>query len=108
MRNINLDRNLYLAVQFMELGVPLVLSLNIMDEVRKGGRTIDTPKLSDLLGVPVVETVARKGEGKAALLAAAVELSETRQAKWQPIQISYGPDVDPVVERMTDQRILIL
>jgi ferrous iron transport protein B len=98
----NLDRNLYLAVQFMELGVPLVLSLNMMDEVRKGGRTIDTPKLSDLLGVPVVETVARKGEGKAALLAAAVELSETRQAKWQPIQISYGPDVDPVVERMTD------
>ncbi|MCW7753555.1 ferrous iron transport protein B [Desulfobotulus sp. H1] len=98
----NLDRNLYLAVQFLELGVPLVLALNMMDEVQKQGRRINTPQLSHLLGVPVVETVARRGEGKEALLDAAVQLAGKRKGNWQPLEISYGPDVDPVLKKMTE------
>ncbi len=60
----SLERNLYLCVQFMEMGIPVVLALNMMDEVRKQGKIIDSEKLSQVLKAPVVETVARSGEGK--------------------------------------------
>ena len=59
----NLERNLYLAVQLLELGANLVLDLNMMDLAKKRGLMINTQRLSDLLGVPVVETVANRGEG---------------------------------------------
>ncbi|MFW6236554.1 MAG: FeoB small GTPase domain-containing protein, partial [Desulfovibrionales bacterium] len=62
-----LERNLYLAVQFMELGIPMVLALNMVDEAKRKGMDIDTGLLSRKLGVPVVETVARSGVGKEAL-----------------------------------------
>jgi len=97
----SLERNLYLAVQFMELGIPLVLALNMMDEVRKEGRIIDSEKLSQLLGIPVVETVARHGEGKDKLIQEAVNYSMQRAGVWSPLNISYGPDLDPVLMEMT-------
>ncbi|MFP4258839.1 MAG: ferrous iron transport protein B [Desulfovermiculus sp.] len=97
----NLERNLYLTVQFMELGIPVLVVLNMMDEVAKRGITIKTDKLSTLLGNPVVETVARTGKGKEHLLDEAVRLAAARQdCKWQPLSISYGPDLDPVLEDM--------
>jgi ferrous iron transport protein B len=97
----NLERNLYLTVQFMELGIPVLVVLNMMDEVAKRGITIKTDKLSTLLGNPVVETVARTGKGKEHLLDEAVRLAAARQDHtWQPLSISYGPDLDPVLEDM--------
>ncbi len=96
-----LERSLYLAVQFMELGVPLVLALNMMDEVRKSGRTINTALLAKRLGVPVVETVARAGQGKTELLreAAALATSSKRAA---PLVLSYGQDVDDAILKMVN------
>jgi ferrous iron transport protein B len=64
----NLERNLYLAVQFMEMGVPLCIALNMVDVAEKRGVQVDPEKLSGLLGVPVVPTVARSGKGKEALM----------------------------------------
>jgi len=93
----SLDRNLYLGVQFMELGIPLVLALNMMDEVRKSGKGIDTRKLSRLLDMPVVETVARAGVGKTRLLEEAVTYAQVREGSWKPLTISYGPDLDPAL-----------
>lgn len=96
-----LERNLYLAVQIMEMGAPVAIGLNMMDEARKQGLRIDAARLSELLGVPVVETVARTGEGLQELLRQAVELGETRSATpWTPLAISYGADLDPVIRRM--------
>ncbi|MEZ4525432.1 MAG: ferrous iron transport protein B [Desulfobacterales bacterium] len=97
----SLDRNLYLAVQFMELGIPLVLALNMMDEVRRSGKRIDTKKLSQLLHIPVVETVARIGEGKQEMIQEAVRFAKERKGQWKPLEISYGPDLDPVLLDMT-------
>lgn len=68
----NLERNLYLAVQVLELGLPSLLVLNMMDSVRARGETIDRQQLSDALNVPVLEAVARRGEGIDALLDAIV------------------------------------
>ncbi len=59
----NLERNLYLTTQVLEMGIPVVVALNMMDIVRKGGDKIDTRKLSEALGCPVVEISALKGEG---------------------------------------------
>lgn len=93
----SLDRNLYLGVQFMELGIPLVLALNMMDEVRRSGKGIDTLKLSRLLDMPVVETVARAGVGKTRLLEEAIAYAKERGGAWKPLTISYGPDLDPAL-----------
>ncbi|MCL2122974.1 MAG: ferrous iron transport protein B [Desulfovibrionaceae bacterium] len=96
-----LERNLYLAVQILELGVPLVLGLNMMDEARKKGLRVDAARLAELLGVPVHETVARTDTGVDDLMYAAIDRAlERRGQAWIPLRISYGPDLDPVLEEM--------
>ncbi len=95
-----LERNLYLAVQFLELGLPVVLALNMMDEVRKSGKEIDTALLSRLTGCPAVETVARAGKGSKELLEACRALDDERKGQWEPLRLSYGPDLDPVLDEM--------
>jgi ferrous iron transport protein B len=74
----------------------------MMDEVRKSGKKIDTARLSQLLGTPVVETVARSGEGKHQLIESALERIHGDDSRWKPLEISYGPDIDPVLQEMTD------
>jgi ferrous iron transport protein B len=65
----NIERNLYLTLQLMELGKPMVIALNMMDEVRASGNSIDVEKLSEHLGVPVVPIAASKNEGVSDLIA---------------------------------------
>ncbi|MBW2501575.1 MAG: ferrous iron transport protein B, partial [Deltaproteobacteria bacterium] len=95
----NLERNLYLTLQFMEMGVPVVLALNMIDVAKKRGITINTEKLSHLLGVPVVTTVARRGEGKEELLAIVGQTLDRHIAP-QKLNISYGHDIDEALKEM--------
>jgi len=97
----SLERNLYLAVQLLELGIPVVLGLNMMDEAHKMGMKVDSKRLSKVLDCPVVELVARKGSGVGELAAAAAKLAAERQGRWKPVDISYGPDLDPALTEMT-------
>jgi ferrous iron transport protein B len=95
----NLERNLYLTVQFMELGMPVCIALNMVDAAKKRGIDIDGRKLSDLMGVPVVPTMARSGKGKTELMQTAGKL--IKEGKLQaPLVISYGEDVDHALEEM--------
>ena len=89
----NLERNLYLTLQFMEMGIPVIVALNMMDVATQRGMTIDTVKLADLLGVPVVATVARRGEGKAELVQVAERIVGAGVPQ-QALEISYGEDID--------------
>ncbi len=73
----NIERNLYLTLQMIEMQVPMVLALNMMDEVRANGGTVDTVKLSELLGIPVVPISATKGEGIADLTELACRTAAT-------------------------------
>ncbi|MFO7816218.1 MAG: ferrous iron transport protein B [Desulfovibrionales bacterium] len=98
-----LERNLYLAVQILELGIPLILALNMMDEVRAKGQTINTELLARKLGGPVVETVARQGLGKNLLKQKILSASEHDFQKKEPLNISYGPDLDPVIQSMVQK-----
>ncbi|MGE4421170.1 MAG: ferrous iron transport protein B [Pseudodesulfovibrio sp.] len=95
-----LERNLYLAVQIMELGVPLILGLNMMDEVRKSGKRIDSARLEELSGCAVVETVARSGQGAQELLRSTLDVAARQTGEWKTLNISYGPDLDPVLCEM--------
>jgi ferrous iron transport protein B len=95
----NLERNLYLSVQLMELGTPLVLALNMIDAAAQRGIEVNGAELARRLGVPVVPTVARSGKGKEDLLRAVLRVS-LEEREWHPLHISYGPDVDPALEWM--------
>lgn len=64
----NIERNLYLTLQLMELSIPMVIALNMMDEVRASGNSIDVQKLSNHLGIPIVPISASKGEGISELI----------------------------------------
>lgn len=138
-----MERNLYLAVQIMEMGIPLVLALNMYDEARAQGLEINHEKLSSLMGVPVIPTVARTGEGLGEVLSKAVDIAldrngisgdtasstplsqaydskepdqggnalsgrnrlnpnqPSRQKPNAPLVISYGNDLDPVIDELT-------
>jgi ferrous iron transport protein B len=95
----NLDRNLYLAVQFLEMGVPVCIALNMMDVAKKRGIEINSQKLSALLGVPVVPTIARTGQGKKELMDSAAGIVRENKA-FVPLKISYGDDVDRALIEM--------
>lgn len=72
----NIERNLYLTTQITEMGIPVVIALNMMDVVRKNGDRIDTQKLAAALGCEVVETSAVKGEGSKQAADRAVQMAQ--------------------------------
>lgn len=74
----NLERNLYLTLQLLEMRVPMVLALNMMDEVRGNGGAINAKRLSELLGVPVVPISAAKNEGIEELITQAVRVARDK------------------------------
>jgi len=88
----NLERNLYLAVQFLELGVPLIIALNMVDVSEARGITIDVKKLSEMLEIPVVATVARSNKGTSELLDQTVKLATDKKG-WKPANLCYGGDI---------------
>lgn len=91
----NLERSLYLALQLMELELPLIIALNKMDLARPAGYQVDARTLSDLFGVTVIPTVAVRKEGLADLRRALTDPAQRRR----PRRLSYGEDLDAVLER---------
>lgn len=89
----NLERNLYLTIQFLELGAPLVIALNMMDVAKDRGIEVRYKKLSELLGIPVIPIIARSGEGTSELIKTAIEIAESDR-NLQPLDITYGEDLD--------------
>ena len=95
----NLERNLYLTLQLIEMGMPVCIALNMMDVAEGRGIRIDIARLSELLGVPVIPTVARSGKGKRKLMAAAAAVADTPD-KTITLPISYGDDIDAALTEM--------
>ena len=100
----NLERNLYLATQLIELGVPLVLAFNMSDIAESRGYRIHTTKLSQLLGVPIVRTVGSRNRGIDRLLDQALAVgSAPEEAAERQRQIRYGAELEPHVRQITGQ-----
>ncbi|MCF0175514.1 MAG: ferrous iron transport protein B, partial [Bacteroidales bacterium] len=76
----NMERNLYLTVQLMELGIPMVLGLNMMDEVRGNGGSIDVNGMESALGLPVIPVSAKKNEGVHELMSHAIHVARYQEA----------------------------
>ena len=89
----NLERNLYLAVQLMELRIPLVFVFNMKDMAQEMGIKINVAKLSQLLGVPIIETVGSKGDGVKNILDEAIKVAQSNSINY-PV-ISY----DSIIEK---------
>ena len=98
----NLERNLYLATQLLECGVPLVLAFNKSDLAAARGFHIDCDRLSDLLGVPIVETVGTSGAGLDALLDKALEVAASGAAAVAKQRLpDYGTELEPHILQMS-------
>lgn len=96
----NLERNLYLSVQLLEMNVPLIICLNMMDVARKRGLNIDTEKLSQELGCPVVPVVATSGEGISELKARMLDVIEGRRSAGY--SLSFDESIENSISRLTN------
>ncbi len=72
----NIERNLYLTLQLMDMNIPMVIALNMMDEVRENGGTVNAKKMSELLSVPVIPISAIKNEGVGEVISAALKAAK--------------------------------
>lgn len=97
----NLERNLYLTTQLLEIGVPMVIALNMMDLVRKNGDKIDVAKLSQALGCQIIETSALKGEGSAEVAKAALTLAQRKSPAPKPL--SFDPKLEETLAMIQKQ-----
>ncbi len=88
----NLERNLYLVLQLLDLELPLVIALNLVDEAKRAGVVVDAARLADLLGVPVIPVQATAGHGVKELMAAAVARARESGTP-RPAPPGYGRDV---------------
>ena len=97
----NLERNLYLSTQLMELGIPVVMAVNMMDLVRKNGDQINIKKLAEKLGCQVVEISALKGDGIDKAAQMAVDLAKS--GKKTPAVHNFSDSVERVLDQIEDK-----
>lgn len=95
----NIERNLYLTTQIIELGIPIIIALNMSDMTAARGIQIDSNLLSQLLGVPIVATVGPKRKGMNNLLRTAVETALNGKEN-NPIEINYGKEFETELEQI--------
>jgi ferrous iron transport protein B len=95
----NLERNLFLCLQFQELGIPVVGALNIIDQAEAMGWRVDHRQLSKLMGIPIVRTVGSKGSGLEELLDTALAEMENPR---EPARARYGADLEVLLARLVE------
>ncbi len=96
----NLERNLYLTAQLIDMDVPMIMALNMYDELRESGHTLDINQLGTLLGVPIIPTVGRTGEGVKPLFHEIIEIYEGKQKTFRHIHINHGVLLEKMIERV--------
>ncbi|MGQ9454677.1 MAG: ferrous iron transport protein B [Armatimonadota bacterium] len=95
----NLERNLYLSIQLLEIGIRVVIALNMIDEAEMRGQHIDAQKMSKLLNTPVVPTQARQGTGIDEVLSEAIRLARTDKPR-QMHATRYHPAIESEISRL--------
>jgi ferrous iron transport protein B len=94
----NLARNLYMLIQFLDLGIPIVAALNLVDEAEKRNIIINSIELSRLLGVPVVRTIATTGSGLDDMIQKAIDIARKKDdIKYPP---HYGDDIESNIKKL--------
>lgn len=93
----NLERNLYLTTELINMNRPMVIALNMFDELKQKGISLDYKKLSEMIGVPIVPTVARTGEGVRQLFDAVIAVAEDRHAVVRHVHVTLGKELEQSV-----------
>jgi ferrous iron transport protein B len=99
----SLERSLYLTMQLIEIGIDLVIDLNMWDESQEAGIEIDTEKLSSLLGAPVVKTIGNRAQGIDKLLEESIALIESEHETHHHPPVTYGPKLDDIVGELSQE-----
>ncbi len=94
----NLERNLFLTTQLIDMNVPMVMALNMFDELEKNNDKLDIPMLSTMLGFPIVPTVSSKGTGMEDVMKNIVDVYENLEENTKHIHINYGPDIEKSID----------
>ncbi len=90
----NLERNLYLTTQLIDMGIQMVVALNMSDELEKKGDILDHVSLGKLLGVPFVPTVSSRGKGISELFDTIIEVYENKNPSVRHVHINYGTEIE--------------
>lgn len=98
----NIERNLYLTTELIDMNRPMVIALNMVDELRNAGTQLDFTSLGEMIGVPVVPTAARTGEGVSNLFDKVIEVYEDREKTVRHIHVNLGPELERSVRLIND------
>ena len=96
----NLERNLYLTTQLIDMDVPMIISLNMFDELRESGNQLDIDQLGILLGTPIVPTIGKTGEGVKELFHQIIQIAEGKQKTARHIHINHGVLLEEKIARV--------
>ena len=98
----NLERNLYLTTELIDLNQRVVVALNMYDELSASGAKLDYEKLGSMMGIPMVPTVAKNGQGLDKLLDTVIELFEGKNAEARHVHINYGSVMEPEITALSE------
>lgn len=98
----NLERNLYLTTELIDMNLPMVIDLNMYDELQKAHAELNYQELGKMLGVPMVPTIAASGWGIDKLLDTVIEVYEMRNADSRHIHVVMGPEIDSAVQKLNN------
>ena len=96
----NLERNLYLTAQLIDMDVPMIIALNMYDELRESGSKLDIRLLSKLLGVTIVPTVGRTGEGVKDIFTKIIDIYEGKEHTYRHIHVNHGKILEDKIEKL--------
>lgn len=96
----NIERNLYLTAQLIDMDVPMIMALNMYDELRESGNQLDMEQLGTLLGVPVVPTVGKTGEGVEELFRQIISICEGKQKIARHIHVNHGSLLEECISKV--------
>ena len=96
----NLERNLYLTTQLIDMDITMVMALNMFDELKRSGDKLDIEQLSTLLGMPIVPTTGRNGDGIDKLFDTIIDVYEERDVKTRHIHVNHGRELERSIKRL--------
>lgn len=99
----NMERNLYLTAQLIDMDVPMIMALNMYDELRDSGNQLDIQQLGTLLGVPIVPTIGKTGEGVKELFHQIIDISEGKQKIARHIHVNHGVLLEESIAKVEEQ-----
>ncbi len=96
----NLERNLYLTTQLIDMDITMVMALNMYDELQRSGDQLDIEQLSTLLGMPIIPTTGRSGDGIDRLFDKIIEVFEGRDNKTRHIHVNHGKELEQCIKKL--------